>query len=210
MLAEQVKVFNYQRREGDFFKINGFRIEGREIINVLEGLPGVLQACLVQAKSEDDNSAPLIAWLKTNKGTAVMAASEIRYYLSQQLSHYMIPGYFFFTDVLPVTLNGKVDIKKLALLSKDAMAKLAEIAHNLNLVNKKDPKHPAMKILRGHISDADFNTDSNFFDYGLSSLQAITLHIELMALYPNLELYELFDRPTCSSLIERFENAEVQ
>jgi len=86
------------------------------------------------------------------------------------------------------------------------MAKSAEQVHKRDLVNEKFSEHSVVRVLRHHITAADFNTDCNFFDYGLSSLQAISLHLELIALYPELGLHELFDRPTFSTLIEPFEH----
>ncbi|MNY77193.1 hypothetical protein D3C86_2170120 [compost metagenome] len=47
--------------------------------------------------------------------------------------------------------------------------------------------------------------EDNFFELGLTSMQAISLHIDLLELYPNLQLHEIFDRPSFDQLINELE-----
>jgi len=43
------------------------------------------------------------------------------------------------------------------------MAKSAEQVHKRDLVNEKFSEHSVVRVLRHHITAADFNTDCNFF-----------------------------------------------
>ncbi len=70
-------------------------------------------------------------------------------------------------------------------------------------------QHPAMAALRNYIETNELTAEGNFFHYGLSSMQAISFHLELMELYPQIELHELFERPTLASLLAPYDETRM-
>ncbi|MEX3238725.1 AMP-binding protein [Serratia quinivorans] len=195
-------VMNYLYRDGDFYKVNGYRIDCAEIIDALEDIAGVDEAAVAVVEGVE-GSATLVAWFK--KRDQQLDGFAIRRHLEQQLSHYMIPGYFFDTDVLPYSISGKLDKKALISMSEERIKAKNHSSTSIDETEKEpavEVIHPAMVLLGNYINTDNMNSDDNFFHFGLSSMQAISYHLELLELYPALELHDLFDRPTIKLLLE--------
>jgi len=95
-------------------KLHGYRIEIEDIEYNLMKLSGVTQAVVVPVLKEG-KARSLTAYMIVDRKPedAFTAAQEIRCRLRQHLPEYMIPKRIVFTDVLPMTANGKVDRKVL-------------------------------------------------------------------------------------------------
>ncbi len=96
-------------------KVRGFRIELQEIEALLSQHPNVRQAIVIVSPEEFNKR--LVAYIVTDIES--LDTKEMRQFLLKQLPEYMIPNSFVQLDVLPLTLNGKVDRQRLsaALLS---------------------------------------------------------------------------------------------
>ncbi|MCQ9424676.1 amino acid adenylation domain-containing protein [Pseudomonas sp. LJDD11] len=97
-------------------KIRGYRVELAEIESQLRQLPGISNA--VVRVIGDDSARQLAAWLVPSVPVADEAArqvflDEIRRELKQSLPEHMQPTHMLALEQLPVTANGKVDIKAL-------------------------------------------------------------------------------------------------
>ncbi|QMT60256.1 non-ribosomal peptide synthetase [Legionella sp. PC997] len=93
-------------------KIRGHRIELAEIEHVLLGIDGISQAVVTLIKQdhlmgEDHNE--LAAYLVSDSQERI----DLHDKLATILPSYMIPKYFTFLPEFPLTVNGKVDYKKL-------------------------------------------------------------------------------------------------
>ena len=92
-------------------KIRGHRIELGEIEFFLNQVDGVVQAvATVTEKGENDKI--IEAYYTCNKPVTYKKISE---YLSKKVPTYMIPAKFYEVDTFDLTLNGKIDRKKLQL-----------------------------------------------------------------------------------------------
>lgn len=201
-------ILNYLNRADDFIKINGYRVEISEIVDALEKIPSVHQAAVVLLANEIDQEGKLVGWLKTDENSDVADVLTIRSHLEQQLNHYMIPHYLFLTTQLPSAMSGKLDSKMLIKMSEEKLQHAAAGKVSTQAPAKVSVvDHPAMEILRNYIGSNDLSVDSNFFHYGLSSMQAISFHLQLIILYPQIELHELFARPTLLSLLAPYDKA---
>lgn len=100
-------------RKDQQIKIRGHRVELPEIEHALFAIDSIAQAVVTFIKlnptlGEENNE--LIAYVVSNSKEQ---AIDLRKKLSETLPYYMVPKYFIFLTELPLTVNGKVDYKKL-------------------------------------------------------------------------------------------------
>ena len=100
-------------RKDNQVKLNGHRIELREIESVLEEYEGVIEA--VTLVIESDNNLKKIGQLVAfYRGNPEIEASELRMFLEKKLPYYMIPLQFKYMEEFPLSPNAKTDRKKLS------------------------------------------------------------------------------------------------
>jgi amino acid adenylation domain-containing protein len=109
--------------EGDLFflgrkdaevKISGYRVNLKEIENVLAGYDSVEQAVVIYIQDEDGQGI-IQAFILGNKPEKI-GENDLDTFCRKQLPWYMVPGKYIFVDEIPLNPNGKFD--KEALISK--------------------------------------------------------------------------------------------
>lgn len=101
-------------------KLNGYRIELGEIEERFCALDQVSAACVVPAY-RNDRLTHLVAYVVSNaprKQSDFQEGLALKEFLKSSLPHYMIPKKIVFIDTLPVTPNGKLDRKTLAVRNR--------------------------------------------------------------------------------------------
>jgi amino acid adenylation domain-containing protein len=181
---------NYLRRDGDFFKINGFRIDPGEIINQLEQHAQISEAAVLV---DDQEQEPfLVAYIKPQDNTTVDIAT-IKDYLHQYLPTYMVPRFILSLQEFFYTISGKLDNKRMQNFYYDNKAK--------SLGRNQQPiADPLQRLLAKYIDVQGLRETDNFFRRGLTSMQAVSLHLDLLEYNPQLELYQLFESPSLKEL----------
>lgn len=117
----------YRRRNDKQIKLRGFRIELGEIETAILNFPGIAQAVVV-VRNDQPGDSRLTAYVTVNgRSTGVeWSIDGLREHLRTMLPHYMIPQNFVLLDAMPLTENGKVNVKALpipdALPADDASA----------------------------------------------------------------------------------------
>lgn len=181
---------------GDFqVKVNGYRIELEEVEYHLSRLEGVKQA-VAAVKTAGDGVVQLVAYLVT--GDAPVMPEAIRNRLLRKLPAYMVPSLFIRMDLLPLTLNGKVDRQALP---------LPDSAHDAIQTPYAAPETPAEKLLAGiwqEVLQVDkVGLHDNFFNLGGASLQSIRVASRAtkagLAVTPQM----LFEFQTVQALAEK-------
>ena len=155
------KAIQFQGRSDDQVKIRGFRVEPGEVAAVLHGQPGVRQAHVAVRRHR---SGPrLTAYVA---GTA--SVSELRRTLTRRLPRYLVPHHIIAVDVIPLTVNGKVD--------DAALADLVVVVDDAT--SATTPTEQALAELFAEVlavATKDVDVTADFLDLGLDSIVALSV-----------------------------------
>ena len=178
-------------------KIRGLRIELGEIENRLLTHKAVKDA-VVLGKCHN-HTMYLCAYIVAARA---MTALELKDYLLADLPDYMVPSYFVFLDVLPLSPNGKVNRK--ALPEPDyAKGSADEYAAPGNEMEKE------LAAVWSDVLEVDkVGVNESFFQLGGNSLRAIALITEIHhRLHLELSVRDIFRLQTVRRLSEHLQNA---
>jgi len=104
----------YDGRADQQVKINGGRVELREIESVLASHESIRQVFLRTCQSERDETSGtrtfIVAYLIVNE---LYSPDAVKFHLGSRLPGYMIPAYFITMSDFPLNSNGKVDVHRL-------------------------------------------------------------------------------------------------
>ncbi|WP_156750253.1 non-ribosomal peptide synthetase, partial [Mycobacterium sp. E2479] len=184
----------YLGRADDQVKIRGYRIELGEVQTALSALAGVEQAAVI-AREDRPGDKRLVGYIT---GTADMA--QIRAELAERLPAYMVPAAVVALDRLPLTVNGKLDIRALP------APEYKESGHY------RGPASAVEDLLAGVYAQVlgleRVGVDESFFDLGGDSLSAMRVVAAVnTALNAGLAVRTLFEAPTVAELASRLGDA---
>ncbi|HLP47812.1 MAG TPA: amino acid adenylation domain-containing protein, partial [Candidatus Kapabacteria bacterium] len=190
-------------------KIRGFRVELAEIENRLANHPSVKESVVLAKEILQGNSADkyLCAYIvlkpaeQLSSLTPQEISSQIKEFLVHDLPEYMLPSYFIYIDKIPLTLNGKIDLKA---LPAPGLPSGKNYSAPRDIVEEKLAGIWADVLLNkpGNASASGIiGIDDNFFQVGGQSLKAVIMlsrvHRELHVKVP---LSEVFKAPTIKGL----------
>jgi hypothetical protein len=176
----------YVGRADEQVKIRGYRIELGEVQAALAALDGVEQAVVI-AREDRPGDKRLVGYLT---GTADPAAARAA--LAERLPAYLVPAAVVGIDALPLTANGKLDVRALP-------------APEYTTGVYRAPASPTEEILAGiyaHVLDVErVGVEDSFFDLGGDSISAMRLIATInTALHTNLAVRTIFEAPTIAEL----------
>ncbi|MBL4703508.1 MAG: amino acid adenylation domain-containing protein, partial [Flavobacteriales bacterium] len=147
-------------------KINGFRVEAGEVQAAILSIDVVLDV-VVKAYTSEGNEKYLIAYVVAEKvATPELIESE----LQKLVPHYMIPQHLVRMNALPMTANGKVDMK--ALPSPDELG----LDNRVEFVAARNPiEERLVAIWEELLGTSEIGIHDNFFALGGNSLKVIRL-----------------------------------
>lgn len=105
----------FLNRRDNQVMILGKRVEPEEVENVLNTCPEVERG-VVRAFLDDNGLHYLTAYVITKENATL---KEIRKYLSDRLTNFMIPEFFVKVKTIPLTRRGKVDVDSLPVVMKE-------------------------------------------------------------------------------------------
>ncbi|MHC5744028.1 MAG: amino acid adenylation domain-containing protein [Nostoc sp.] len=198
----------YLGRIDNQVKIRGFRIELGEIEAVLSQHEDVQASCviaredtpgdtcterLVPSGAEVSRSKRLVAYVVPHLGQTP-TVSQLRSFLSNQLTTYMVPHTFVMLESLPLTPNGKVDRR--ALKAPDSRGELE--------VSFVAPRNQIEEILAQIWAEVlkveQVGVHDNFFELGGDSILSLQIINRAKLAELQLTLKQLFAHQTIAEL----------
>ena len=172
-------------------QLRGIRVELGAIENAIRDL-GLAAQCAVVAKKIDVDDVRLVAFVVKPTDASV---SAFRRALSNELPDYMLPQNVVVLDAMPLTVNGKLDRKRLQEMPWEPQTS----------ARRAPPQNETEKIIAKVFCDVlevkEVNVDEDFFDLGGHSLLAvIAIHEIEEALGVTFPPHILFERPTVRGL----------
>ena len=156
----------YIGRVDEQVKINGFRIELGEINNVLLKMPEI-KDCAVIVREDSSNEKALYAYFVSD---TYLDVSEIKKMLGNYLPHYMVPNYLMQLDTIPLTVNGKVDKRKLPKITAKVKERIRQATTQEEAV--------LLKVFNEILNIEGLGVDSNVFEYGINSMKLMQVVVK--------------------------------
>ena len=179
-------------REDNQVKIRGYRIELGEIETCINAFTPIRTVAVAANKKGDDHL--LVAYYVADK---LIDTKILRNFLGERLPEYMVPSFFVQLENMPLTPNGKLDIKNLPdperIIDEDYVPPSTEMEEKLVEIWAE-----VLKTDKAFIS-----VRKSFFEMGGHSLKA-TLLINKMNQYFDLEipLNEIFKKQHIEGLAD--------
>ncbi|MBR5337150.1 MAG: amino acid adenylation domain-containing protein [Lachnospiraceae bacterium] len=174
-------------RRDNQIKLRGLRIELDEVESVLSSVSGIGRATV---RIEKINGIEhLCAWFTADHPVDI---GELKKELGRTLTNYMVPTAYMQLEEMPVTPNGKLDMKSLP---------IPELYRSGDAAKASTPAEQAFCDIFSellHVEDVGVNED--FFDLGGTSLLVTNVVIEAGTRGYNISFGDVFDNPTPGSL----------
>ncbi|MEP7308959.1 MAG: amino acid adenylation domain-containing protein [Acidobacteriota bacterium] len=188
-------------RSDDQIKLHGYRLDLDEYRHALNAHPQISDS-VARLVTDDDGRAVLVAYYVARQEIDV---SELRAFLGRRLIEGTQPQMFAHLRRLPLTLNGKVNIR--------ALPGLAELRERL-VPKSAEPRTPSELAIAGIWSDVlrvtRFGVHDSFFELGGHSLLATQVVSRIRDLTSiELPLRTIFEAPTIATLAARIDDARA-
>ena len=177
-------------------KLRGYRIELGEIETVLGQNEGVAEAT-VMVREDVAGDKRLVGYVVSKKDKEVKV-SELRSYMKTKLPEYMVPGTVMLLEEMPLTLNGKIDRKRLP-VPEHARPEL-----ETSYEQTQSPLEEVLVMIWSEILGMDrIGVHDNFFELGGHSLLATQLVSRMRKVFQiDIPLRNIFEAPTVRELAE--------
>lgn len=182
----------YIERKNKILKIRGFRVNLHEINNQISQLPNV-ENVLTSTFSTNDGDERLVTYIQGNH--ELLDIVSIKKHLAENLPDFMCPTKFVVVKKFPITINGKIDLKKLdENLSCPSETRLSETK---SLTIEDLIKQAWQQVLNRNTIDIE----ENFFDAGGDSLMLLKLQFVLQEnLKRDVAIIDLIEFPSIKKL----------
>lgn len=177
-------------RMDDQVKINGYRIELKEIAEILSEHPSVHDAIVISMETLGEKK--LVAYFVQKSGSLI-DITELREFLGKKLPPYMIPTFLINVDLLPLTANGKIDRKALPLPM--------EMPRDSQYVAPRNEQEKMMTEIWQNVLRIDrVGIHDNFFDLGGASMQSLQVVAKANMYGIPLSVENIFEYQTIAEL----------
>ncbi len=176
-------------------KLRGYRIELGEVEVALQSYPSVeLAAVLLLANAEGEKD--MVAYLMAKEALQV---DLLRAHLAGMLPGYMVPNYYVQLETMPLTLNGKIDRKKLPLPTEGAMGSGVEM-----VAPRNETEQLLLDVWKEVLQKEKISVKDNFFHIGGHSLKGMKLLGILNRKHGfNLKVQDIYNQPTIELMAQQ-------
>ncbi|MCY7931339.1 non-ribosomal peptide synthetase, partial [Bacillus inaquosorum] len=171
-------------------KIRGYRIEIGEVEAALCNLEKVREAAVV-AREAEDGAKQLYAYYV---GDPSLSVAQFRDDLSRKLPDYMIPSYFIHLEHIPLTSNGKIDLKALPAAEEKTRT------DNEYIAPRNSTEELLASIWQEVLGAERIGILDNFFDFGGDSIKSIQVSSRLYQAGYKVDMKHLFKYPVIAEL----------
>ncbi|QOQ56761.1 non-ribosomal peptide synthase/polyketide synthase [Bacillus amyloliquefaciens] len=171
-------------------KIRGYRIEIGEAEAAMFNLENVREAAVV-AREDEDGAKQLYAYYV---GEPSLTAAQFRDELSRKLPDYMIPSYFIHLEHIPLTSNGKIDLKALPAAEEKTRTE------NEYIAPRNTTEELLVSIWQEVLGAERIGILDNFFDFGGDSIKSIQVSSRLYQAGYKVDMKHLFKYPAIAEL----------
>ena len=167
-------------------KLHGYRIELNEIDYVVSRHPQISKSFSTVYKNS------IVTYYISNEK---ILTTDIKQFLKYKLPFYMIPNFFINLDSFPLTVNGKINTKKLPL------PHIKENSIYIAPTNKTEKL--LCEIWSKLFSKEKISITDNFFELGGDSLTAIKFQTEALQHDIKINYGDIFANPTIEQLAKK-------
>ncbi|MDQ8091444.1 non-ribosomal peptide synthase/polyketide synthase [Bacillus amyloliquefaciens] len=171
-------------------KIRGYRIEIGEAEAAMFNLENIREAAVV-AREDEDGAKQLYAYYV---GEPSLTAAQFRDELSRKLPDYMIPSYFIHLEHIPLTSNGKIDLKALPAAEEKTRT------DNEYIAPRNTTEELLVSIWQEVLGAERIGILDNFFDFGGDSIKSIQVSSRLYQAGYKVDMKHLFKYPAIAEL----------
>ncbi|MET0187507.1 MAG: amino acid adenylation domain-containing protein, partial [Pseudonocardia sediminis] len=189
--ADGTGVIDFLGRTDDQVKIRGHRVEPGEVTAKIDEHPRVAHSAVVAAK--DGGATRLVAYLVAADRDDADVVTAVRDDLRTALPDYLVPSAFVVVDALPLTANGKLDVR--ALPEPDTRA-----GGGPSRAPANDVERALCEIFAQVLGREEVGVDDDFFDLGGDSISSIQVARRSRKKGVRLTPRQLFDHPSVASL----------
>jgi amino acid adenylation domain-containing protein len=184
-------------RVDDQVKINGVRVELREIEQAVLRMPGMRET-VIKTRTDADGNQELTCYYADRHITG----EEIRNFLRTELTDNLVPTYFVALSEWPLTINGKIN--------KRALPEPEEV--NGHTAMYELPQGRTEQLIEGIWKEVLYKTEVSrhapFFMIGGNSLKAIQVVSRISNVFKvQVKVAEIFSHQTIASLARFVEQA---
>lgn len=191
------KLLEFIGRNDGQVKLNGFRIELKEIDNILLKSTGIKDSITVLKEMENGRKI-LVAYLVVDKE---FSQKQLETSLKQNLPYYMIPD-IQIMEAFPLTPNGKID--KVALPIPEQYISFKQVKPETPLEKE------ILEVCQQVLKNEQLGTTDDLFKLGMAdSLSILTISSQLFAKNIKIETQDFYQNTTVKELAKLVNNKNV-
>lgn len=177
----------YLGRRDSQIKLHGLRIELEEITNKILKINNITNA--VSIIKQVNNIDCICSYVVTSSDVSKETILEV---LKKELPYYMVPSHIVFLSELPITINGKINLRALPEIDIKETKYIAPVSNTEKILEK---------IWKELLNIEKVSINSSFFDLGGDSLCSIKLVSEVYTNFKTkINIKDIFNYPTIREL----------
>lgn len=188
-------IMEFIGRKDSQVKIRGHRVELGEIESVVRQCGSVAHACVLLSQDRQQLRCYVVPGMYYDRDTVIA-------FVKNKLPDYMVPAKWVEIEQMPLTANGKTDIKALLHLDEDGQPRREFV------VPRNDTERQMVEVWQEVLGVDAVGVHDNFFDLGGQSLLAVELITEMeQRIGKQLPVNILYNSPTIAEINTYLEKA---